>query len=238
MHKSTTTYLNSRIPSFFSLQPRSLVAKLTLILTLFSLPGFAQQRFSAAVEAGLTASQIDGDLSAGYNKLGMMAGVRGIVNLQRKTHASIGILFAQRGAQAELTQNTVNFFSIRTNYVEVPVMIHYADWLVEDGDDSYYKAYIQGGFSYGRLINAKERGDLTFARAVINPSNTDKQYLNNTDISLTVGGNLFFNRNVGLGVRWMRSLNFLYNPRKHDPAPLEVGWQSHALTFSLLYRVF
>lgn len=200
-----------------------------------------QRRFGAALEAGFTASQLDGDLSAGYNKLGLMAGLRGNINLREKTHASIGFLFAQRGAQDELRQTTVALYSVTLNYLEIPVLFNYADWLVKDGDDSFYRAYLSGGLSYGRLIGSRLRDDGAFAQVVVRPTNPPpgkENYLNDQDLSITLGGTLFFTRSLGLSFRWMRSATFVYNPKKWDPAPLERGWNAHSLTFSLMYRLF
>ena len=200
----------------------------------------AQRRFSAAAEMGLTASQLDGDLSAGYNKLGIMAGLRGIVNLKAKTHASIGFLFAQRGAQDELRQTNPNVYSITMNYLEVPVLFHYADWLSKDETDPYYKFYVSAGLSYGRLLSTKLRDDGNFAQVIVSPTNPPPgrtDYLNHQDLSVTLGGSYFFRRNLGFSFRWMRSVNFVYNPKKWDPAPLQSGWNAHSLSFSLLYRL-
>jgi hypothetical protein len=200
----------------------------------------AQRRFSAAAEVGFTASQLDGDLSAGYNKPGVMAGIRSIVNLREKTHASIGFLFAQRGAQDELSQANPNVYSVTLNYLEVPVMMHYADWKVENGEDSYYRAFISGGFSYGRLISTKLKDSGSFAQKVVKPTNPPAgkdNYLNDHDLSLNLGASLFFTRSLGLSFRWMRSATFVYNPKKWDPAPLQRGWNAHSLSFSLMYRL-
>jgi hypothetical protein len=212
-----------------------------LILCFCTLMVHGQRRFGAAIEAGLTASQLDGDLSAGYNKLGLMAGLRSNINLREKTHLSIGFLFAQRGAQDEIKQNNPRVYAITLNYLELPVLFNYADWQVKDGEDTWYRAYLSAGLSYGRLISTKLRDDGLFAQAVVQPSNPPPgrdNYLNNQDLSLTLGGTVFFKRNIGLSVRWMRSATFVYNPKKWDPAPLQRGWNAHSLTFSLLYRMF
>jgi Outer membrane protein beta-barrel domain len=198
----------------------------------------AQRRFSAAVEAGFTASQLDGDRSAGYSKPGLMAGLRSIVKLKDKTSASVGFLFAQRGAQNQANQ--LDLYSITLNYLEVPIMYHYNDWLVEDGENDWYRANISGGISYGRLIGTKLKYPGSFAEAVVNPTNPPpgrSNLLNDHDLSLTLGGSIYFSRNFGCSFRWMRSVTFLYNPKKWDPAPLESGLNAHSLSFSLMYRL-
>jgi len=73
--------------------------KLTLILVLFPILLTAQPRFRAGVVAGLSASQIDGDISRGYNKLGFLGGLRVIARLKSRTEASMEILYPQGGCQ-------------------------------------------------------------------------------------------------------------------------------------------
>ncbi|MCC7507153.1 MAG: hypothetical protein IT259_17735, partial [Saprospiraceae bacterium] len=64
-----------------------------VLLLLMLLPEGAiaqrQQRFKAGIIAGLTASQIDGDESAGYHKVGLQGGLRGVVILGGKQDASV-----------------------------------------------------------------------------------------------------------------------------------------------------
>ncbi len=89
----------------------------------FSAHAQRNQRFKAGILAGVTAAQIDGDASAGYNKVGLQAGLRGIVLLNQKQDASIEILFTQRGSRNEA--KTPPFFKTTLNYIEVPVQWHY-----------------------------------------------------------------------------------------------------------------
>ena len=58
-----------------------------------------QARFSAKAIAGLTASQIDGDASAGYHKVGLQGGLGVAARLKGKQSASIEFLFTQRGCR-------------------------------------------------------------------------------------------------------------------------------------------
>jgi Outer membrane protein beta-barrel domain len=201
----------------------------------------AQRRFSAAAELGFTASQLDGDLSAGYNKLGSMAGLRGIINLKKKTQASIGFVFAQRGAQDEISETDPDVYSITLNYVEMPILFHYADWEVKDGDETYYRAYVSGGFSYGRLLGTRLKDTGIFAKSVIEPVNPPpgrSNYLNDHDLSINIGASIFFTRRLGASFKWMRSATFVYNPKKWDPAHLpQRGWNAHSLSFSLMYTL-
>ncbi|MDX1912383.1 MAG: outer membrane beta-barrel protein [Saprospiraceae bacterium] len=209
--------------------------KLLSLLVIFSLPLLlnAQQRFSAGAVVGLTASQIDGDLSAGYNKLGFQGGLRVTARLKERTEASMEFLFSQRGCQNELIPNDFdpNPFSLTLNYVEVPIQWHFKDWLIEYDDESYnyYKVAFNVGLVYGRLIGSKTDDEFNWLVGVA------PDYLKKNDVSFTLGANFFATRHLGFTVRWQRSLLLMYDARKHDPAPAAQSWNMHSLTFQTVY---
>lgn len=200
-----------------------------LATCIFTTNAYGQQRFRAGIIAGVTASQIDGDNSAGYNKLGLQAGLRAITRLKGRTEASIEFLFTQRGSQNELIRNNDfgNTFSLTTNYLEVPVQFHFKDWLVEGDDDEpdYYKVSFNGGFSYARLLGTKVDDDLSAIRVVA------PDYLKKDDFSFILGANFFASRNICLTLRYVRSIGYMYDPRDWNPAPLKSAWNSHSLYF-------
>jgi len=113
-----------------------------------------EQRFKAGVILGANLSQIDGDKSDGYIKLGITGGLRGVAIITDKIELSIELLFDQRGSRSQKIFDTNFFpFSITNNYISVPVVFNYQDWLDESGD--YYKLHFHTGLSYGRLINTE-----------------------------------------------------------------------------------
>ncbi|MCB9307704.1 MAG: PorT family protein [Lewinellaceae bacterium] len=193
----------------------------------------AQPRFRAGLIAGLTASQIDGDLSAGYNKLGFQAGLRTTARLTPKTEGSIEFLFVQRGSQSELVRDQFNpyNFSLTLNYVEVPLQWHYKDWLVEgDGnDEDYYRVSLNLGLSYARFMNASVDDELSGVNVVV------PDYLKKNDFSFLIGASFFATRHIGLTVRYVRSIGYMYDPRDWDPAPAQKAWNAHSLYFQTMY---
>ncbi|MBL7829015.1 MAG: PorT family protein [Saprospiraceae bacterium] len=193
----------------------------------------AQPRFRAGAVAGLTASQIDGDLSAGYNKLGLTAGLRVVGRLKEKTEASLEFLFSQRGCQNELIQGDFDQypFSLRLNYVEVPIQWHYKDWLIEGDDekDNFYRVSFNAGLSYSRLINAKVDDDNSWLSGVA------PDFLKKNDFGFCLGFNFFANRHLGFTFRFYRSVMFMYNPKDWNPAPAQRGWNLHCLNFQAVY---
>jgi len=205
--------------------------KALFLLTFLPLLLAAQPRFRAGAVAGLTASQIDGDLSAGYNKLGFQGGLRVITRLKGKTEASMEFLFSQRGCQNELIPSDFdpNPFALTLNYVEVPIQWHYKDWLVEYDDEklNYHKFSFNAGLSYARLISSKVDDDFNWLNSVA-PDRLEKN-----DLSLVLGVNFFASRNFGFTVRWNRSLVLMYDSRKHPQGGK--SWNGHCLYFQTVY---
>ncbi|MBC7773864.1 MAG: PorT family protein [Phycisphaerae bacterium] len=205
--------------------------KALLLLTFFPLFLSAQPRFSAGAVLGLTASQIDGDLSAGYNKLGFQGGLRVITRLKAPMEASMEILFTQRGCQNELIPSDYdpNPFALTINYIEVPIQFHYKDWLVEYDDDkfNFYRVSFNAGLSYARLFSSKVDDDFNWLNGVA------PDYLKKNDLSIVLGANFFANRHLGFTVRWNRSLVLLYDSRTSPRGGK--SWNQHCLYFQSVY---
>ncbi len=201
-----------------------------LLTVLFQTTLTAQERFTGGLVAGVTASQIDGDASAGYNKLGLTAGVRGGIRLKKQIESSIELLYVQRGAQDELIQSNPTNFSITLHYIEVPVQIHIKDWLTEDANNQpYYRLHFNGGLSYARLMRTSVRDDLSAVSAVA------PDFLQQNDLSVTLGFTWFANSHLGFNFRWARSIIPIYQPAKWSQPPASNKWVPHNLYMSAVY---
>lgn len=200
----------------------------TLLLGPTALSAQRQQRFKAGLLAGLTASQIDGDESAGYHKLGLQAGLRGVAVLKPKQEASVEILYSQRGCRNQ--PKTYPIFSTTLDYIEVPLQWHYQDWLVEDGDGDatrdYYRVRFNIGVSYSRLLNYRDDSD----GGGITEALPD---LNRNSYCFLVGGSIFASRHFGFTFRYHRALNKLYKPR--DSGGYFQSLKEHYLAFQAVY---
>ena len=207
-------------------------------LLLFLRPGQAgaqesSQRFGAGLVFGLTASQIDGDQSAGFNRVGLQAGLRGITRLTKRTDASIEILYSQRGSQSRIIKDQYDpyYFTLRLDYIEVPVQWHFKDWRVkgEDGDPDWYKAAFNIGLCYARYMGTKAKGD---------PQGLDivaLDYLKKNDLALVIGANFLTSPHFGLTFRYVRSIVSMYDPRDYNPAPYRYSLVNRSLNFQLFY---
>ncbi|NND05719.1 MAG: PorT family protein [Saprospiraceae bacterium] len=175
------------------------------------------QTFRAAIVGGLNASQINGDLIAGFDKLGIHGGLKVVADLRDRLEGSIELLYSERGSRA--SGRFVDPFSIRINYVEIPLTIAYKDWIRED----HYRLRFEGGLSIGRLLKA-EQEDVTGTRVL-------DEY-QDTDISWLVGATFFTNEDLAFSARYSQSINFLLSQN------LPTGFtrmRGFFLTFRIMY---
>ena len=177
-------------------------------ILLLGMEGTAQeQRFKAAVLLGLNASQLNGDRSAGYNKLGPTGGLRGVVVLGDKWNLSVELLYGQRGSRYPTGLNNPTPgapLNITTSYIDVPVVISLGDWLSED--ETYYRIEVHGGLAFGRLFNAIARDS---------PYDDNTDLFEKNDLNLVVGASYFVNAHFAFTFRYNRSVLLLYNNSKH-----------------------
>lgn len=190
----------------------------------------AQQRFKGGLIAGFTASQINGDESNGYNKLGLQAGTRVEILLGERTSTSLELLFAQRGSQSELIKDqfSFQFFSLTLNYIDVPVQFHFKDWLVDNGEEEFYRISVSGGFCYSRLISTSSKDELS-AVTLVAP------LIRKDDYNYVLGVTYNATPHLGFTFRTIRGLGLMYNPTDHAAPPEKDSWYNHSLYFQAVY---
>lgn len=204
-----------------------------LIAALLSFPAGAPaqrtQRFKAGIIAGITASQIDGDASAGYNKVGLQGGLRGIIVLRPKQDASIELLFTQRGSRNEA--KTPPYFKTTLNYIEVPLQWHYHDWPAngDPEDVDFYRVHFNAGLSYARLLGYKDDSDGSIAG--ITPALPG---LNRNSFCFVIGASFFASKHLGFTARYHRAFNRLYDPNQPG-ATFANSLNEHFLAFQTMY---
>ncbi len=191
-----------------------------LCLVLSATIGHGQTNtFQASLVAGVNAAQINGDLLAGYNKLGLHGGLRVSVDFQDKLQGSVELLYSQRGSRSELSNSDPR--KIHLNYIELPLLIGYKDWLKDD----YYRILFEGGVSYGRLFSHN-------VSLLGVEDNVDA--FNVHDVAYLLGATFYSNQRLGYSFRYSNSLNFLLNrPDEPEFGRLRSFW----LSFRILYRL-
>lgn len=201
----------------------------TCVLLLFLGLPLTAQRFSAGIVGGFNASQIDGDMLAGFDKIGLMGGVKAVVNFESRFAMNIEFLYTQRGSKPDIFAPEYDpDISIFLHYAELPVYVSFGDWWQEEGE--YYKVSAHAGLSYGRLISARTEDYF----------NKDESkydllipYFNQNDLSWLVGVGYQINKNLGFSGRYTREIIPLLSPRNNNL--LNSRLTSYYLTFRIEY---
>jgi Outer membrane protein beta-barrel domain len=173
------------------------------------------QNFFGSVVFGTNISQIDGDNAAGFNKYNITGGLKIDYPIKPAIDLSAELLYSGRGSK-----DTRKKVDIKLNYIEIPLLISIRDWYIEK--DKYDKVRADIGLSYGYLFSADAK--LNFAQYVTN--------LKKHDVSFVLGAGYMFNRNLGLSIRYTRSL---YKVIK-DPLLESGGLLSYFTTARLEYH--
>lgn len=80
------------------------------------------QNFGAQLVMGTNFSQVDGDQYAGYNKVGLNAGVA--VNRQVKDQwlIQMELLYSGKGSRKMTSEEDMQIFALRYRYLEIPIL--------------------------------------------------------------------------------------------------------------------
>jgi hypothetical protein len=163
-----------------------------------------KRTFNATIVAGLNASQIDGDNTAGYRKLGLNVGARADILFAKKWQTGFEILFSQQGSQSQLVKGNPRNYYCHLNYIEVPLLIHFKDWeIVNEKNQTYHRFHFGVGASFNRLMGGKvlNNGILEFeGNQLFDPGNFRKNH-----VMLMADINFYFTRNWGINLRYERS---------------------------------
>lgn len=171
--------------------------------------GIAQSEgFDARIIGGISAAQIRGDDAAGFDKVGIEAGIGASYALKYNLDAGIELLYSQRGSRSDESFSSTGDRQIyKLNYLSIPLTVTVRDWLRDEaGELSYYRVFAQGGFSYGRLLSADIEGPFGSL-----PVDEFIDALNENDISWLVGLGYQFNYHLGVRFRYNRSITKLFN---------------------------
>ena len=177
-----------------------------LLLIVVSIAGVAcshslsGQSFNGGLEAGVTASQVDGDLQAGFNKFGLNAGLFVEQRFNRTWGGSLGFKYIQKGSHkaADVENGDELEFTIQLDYVEIPLLAH-----IYINEQMYFDA----GISAGVLVRQKNEdayGELTFYQ--------NKSPYRNWEAASIIGFNYRMGQAWSMGGRYQYSLFSVVEP--------------------------
>ncbi len=182
------------------------------------------QKFDGSIVVGGTASQIDGDNLAGFNKIGLTGGMRLEYALENNLYAGLEMLYTARGSRSGLTNpgTASSITSVHLNYIEIPLIFGIKDWYLED--EKYYKVGAETGLSYGYLFGASSNDS-----AITNYIDEFKT----SDISYHLGAFYAFTKRWTLNARYTRSVVTLYEDEANDVKALRSYYWSVRAIFRL-----
>ncbi len=165
--------------------------QLIIIFLLFIPQAFFAQRFNGGVIAGLTASQVDGDSYAGFDKVGLQGGVFVNTLISRNAGIQMEIKYAGRGARKKTTESSPDVYKLTLHYIDIPVLLQY---------EVQKKFILEAGIVTGYLFAAAGEE---------NGGKLDKDYLvdfNKFDLDWLLGLRFRFNDHLSAGIRYSYSL--------------------------------
>ena len=96
---------------------------------------------------GLTASQVSGDKSAKFNKIGFLFGPGAFISFNELYGMETGLIYIQKGSRKPSTLKDPTFYKMILDYIEIPFLFSY---MYKE------KIKIQAGPSFGALVRSKE----------------------------------------------------------------------------------
>lgn len=103
------------------------IVQIILVLFLFSIShAIYAQRFYGGVIGGFNGSQVDGDYTDGYHKLGASVGVWTATDISENFYWSMELKYNEKGSRVKPTKKNGYWkYIYRLNYVDLPVTLGY-----------------------------------------------------------------------------------------------------------------
>lgn len=182
------------------------------------------QKFYGGVQGGINGTQVQGDLSSGFNKVGIVAGGWVQIDLAPKFWSGMELKYTQKGSRLNPNPKTgeLRKYVMRLGYIELPVTVGYRaeDWLS-----------VFGGLSYNHLIQSREfdnYGDL--------PPQETLPFKENT-WDLMAGTRFSVLPKLQVDIRYAFSLTPIRNLPGQSLVYIRDDQYSEAITTTLFYRI-
>lgn len=179
------------------------------------------QSFSGGFQAGLVSSQVAGDLSSGYNKIGFFATAYTQRQFTLKSAFRLGISFTQKGSRESEKESKQGLqYLLRTHFIEVPLLYLY---------QLNNKLILKSGLAYAYLVGTPHE------EAFFAPTVANKTFHRNS-LNFIVGFEYFIGQHIALGIE---SNNSITPIRPHESGAKRLfnrGQYSDALLFGLSYH--
>jgi len=170
---------------------------LSLSLTLYT----NAQRFNGGLIGGLTASQVDGDSYAGFDKLGLQGGVYVFTRFSELWGLQMEIKYTGRGARKKTSVDDPSIYKLSLNYIDIPLIV----WL-----NYNEKIKFEGGFLTGYLFHIS--GEDSNGKIPTEYINEFKKF----DYCWLLGLRYNINKKFSVGIRYSYSLFSISKAKNND----------------------
>ena len=168
-------------------------------------------RFNAGLVLGLSFTQMDGDQFVGFDKRGIMGGLKGSMYLNKYTDLVVQLLYSQKGSRFE-TLSSLSYRggkdrAIHLDYMEVPVMMNFK---LYDPHRIGHGYLLEVGFSYARMVNyeIQEQENVDPLKVAYSSLTSD---FNRDEWNVVAGLGYAINRHLSLGIRATMQVNLVYD---------------------------
>jgi hypothetical protein len=193
---------------------------LTLILLIISIPLFSQQ-FEGGFFGGVSASQIDGDNFAGYNKGGFTAGAYITREITRNINWKTEIRYIMKGSYQKYTEENPVYYKTTLHYAEIPILAQY-----------FFKGktFFEFGLVPEILLSSKEEDE-----GGIIPSDQTLPF-HRFSLEATAGLGYFLTKNIAAGFRFNYSILTCRDHASGQTYYGNRGQYNNVLSFSIYYH--
>lgn len=191
-----------------------------VLLMILAYPAFSQQ-FEGGFLGGISASQVDGDLFSGYNKLGITAGAYITRELSSSFKLKTEIRYIQKGAYEKPTEFNPILFKTSLQYAELPIMLQF-----------FYseKIYLELGLIPEVLLASKEEDE----NGLI-PIDQSLEFHRFT-AEAAAGIGYFLTDHLAAGIRYSYSLLTARDHASGQTYMLNRGQYNNVLCFTFYYH--
>ena len=202
------------------------IKTLIFIILCFSINNIYAQRIKGVLIAGFNMCQVDGDEEYGYHKFGFNFGPAAILPFGKnnKWDFTLETIYNQKGSyqKPKYEGPKTGEYKLILNYAEVPVLVHYTDKDI---------ITVGTGFSWGRLVNARE-----WEHGIKTKTNLNGPYKKDdinclVDLRFKLYKRMKFNIRYAYSIRKIRTREFSPDDRE----PWTRKQYNNLVTFRILY---
>jgi hypothetical protein len=194
-----------------------------ILIFLFIIISFSSysQQFEGGFFAGVSASQIDGDNFAGYNKGGLTAGAYITREITRNIKWKTEIRYIMKGSYQKYTEENPVYYKTTLHYAEIPVLAQY-----------FFKGktFFEFGLLPEVLLSSKEEDE-----GGIIPTDQTLPF-HRFSLEATAGMGYFLTKNIAAGFRFNYSVLTCRDHASGQTYYANRGQYNNVLSFSVYYH--